>query len=74
MSKAVRLLKQESKVIGIGIPCVLTMDVDYTRYDGVQVYLMRGDKVHVDLENGIANSGDDFFQIERSEFRSLLLN
>ena len=74
MSNVERMLKQESKIVGLGIPAVLTVDVDYTRYDGEQIFLMKGDKVFVDMENGIANNGDDFFTIERTEFTSLLLN
>lgn len=74
MSNAERMLKQESKIVALGIPCELTVTLDYRNISGVVVVLTKGSKVWVDMEKGIASVGNDFFEIERAEYQSLLLN
>lgn len=71
MSNAARMLKQ---VVAFGIPSSLIQPVDFTRWNGVKVHLVIGQAIHVDVERGIANCGDDYFEIERSEYMTLLLN
>jgi hypothetical protein len=74
MSNAARMQKQKNTIHAIGIPCILTQSVSYTRHDGIKVVLNAGDKVHVDVERGIASAWNDYFTIDRSEYQSLLLN
>lgn len=73
MSNAARMLKQNS-IQALGVPCILTQEVSYTRHDGIRVVLNAGDKVYVDTERGIATAWNDYFVIDRSEYQSLLLN
>jgi hypothetical protein len=74
MSNVERMQKQKNTIQAVGIPCILTQNVSYTRHDGIRVVLNAGDKVHVDVERGIASAWNDYFTIEASEYQSLLLN
>jgi hypothetical protein len=68
MVAAERLANNKSLVVNLGIESKLTLDITYTRWNGVEVVLCQGTDVFVDVLNGLACFKDDYFPISYGEY------
>lgn len=59
--------------VSIGVLATLRVDFTYYRF-GVEVTLEQGTTIHVDEEKGWACHGDDYFEIDTTDYVVSYLN